>query len=207
LHFCLDCSGKIPKINRRDFGRPVLIIAICLLLAFFLRDYMSLRMSPSSRAARRSWIYGAAILLTAVLISTIAVRIGLPNFAKLIQSPRILFSLIAVHIAATVLSIWIRQTQNYNWIWATALLPTPIVWLLLLETTLLAVDGSNVLAAQLAFFTVALLWAASMIVVIWRARDRQMPIDDLDFVVLAGGWSHWLALCALPLATAVSAHG
>jgi hypothetical protein len=190
-----------------DFGRPVLIIAVCLLLAFFLRDYMSLRMSPPSRAARRSWIYGAAILFTAVLISAMAVRIGLPEFARLIQSPRILFPLIAVHVAASVPSIWIRQTQNYNWMWATALLPTPIVWLLLLETTLLAKDGSSVVAAQLAFFTVALLWAFSMIFVIWRARDHQMPIDDLDFVVLVGGWSHWLAVCALPLAAAVSAHG
>lgn len=177
------------------------MIAVGLLVAFWLRDYMSLRMSPPSRAARRSWIYAAAVLLTAVLLSTIAVRIGLPDFARLIQSPRILFLLIAIHIAASVLSIWIRQTQNYNWMWATALLPAPIVWLLLLETTLLAGDGSdNGVAHLLAFFTIAVLWAASMIFVIWRARDHQMPIDDLDFVVLAGGWSHWLALCALPLA-------
>lgn len=164
---------------------------------------MSLRMSPPSRAARRSWIYGAAILLTAVLLSTMAVRIGLPDFAKLIQSPRILFPLIALHIAASVLYIWIRQTQNYNWMWAMALLPAPIVWLLLLETTFLAGDGSDAVTPQLAFFTVAVLWAASMIFVIWRARDHQMPIDDLDFVVLVGGWSHWLALCALPLAFSI----
>jgi hypothetical protein len=38
----------------------------------------------------------------------------------------------------------------------------------------------------LGFFVIALLWASSMIVAIFRTRDSEMPLDDLDFAVLFG---------------------
>jgi hypothetical protein len=188
----------------------VLIIATCVLLAFWLRDYMSLRMSPSRRATRRALAYGAAILLTAVLVWTVAARIGMGDFARRIQSPPVLFLLIAFHFAASVPSVLVRQTQSYNWMWATALLPAPIVWFLLLETTLISghalISGHDgeVVAPQFSFFVVAVLWALSMVVVIFRTRHIEMPLPDLDFAVLFGSLSHWLAMCALPLALLVT---
>jgi hypothetical protein len=121
-----------------------------------------------------------------------------------IQSPTILFLAIAFHVAASVPSIWIRRTQRYDWMWATALLPSPIVWLLLLETTLLSGQGLGLAAPLLSFFAVAALWASSMIVVIFRTRHSEMPPDDLDFAVLFGSVSHWLAMCALPPALLVT---
>jgi hypothetical protein len=180
------------------------IVAAFVLLAFWFRDYMSLRMSPSRKATRRALVYGAAILFTAVLLWTLAVTIGVGDFARRIESPPILLLLVAFHVGASVLSFWVKRTQSYEWMWATALLPAPIVWLLLLETTLLSDQGLGVVAPQFSFFAVAVLWATSMIVVIFRTRHSEMPLEDLDFAVLFGGLSHWLAMCALPLALLVT---
>jgi len=181
----------------------MLIVAAFALLVFWFRDYMSLRMSPSRKVTRRALAYGAAILLTAVFLWTLAGRIGLWDFARRIQSPTILFLVMAFHIAASVLSIWVKQTQSYDWMWATALLPAPIVWLLLLKTTLVSDQGLGGVAPQLSFFAVAVLWASSMMVVIIRTRETEMPLDDLDFAVLFGSLSHWLAMLTIPLAVSV----
>src|SRR5580692_11130039 len=59
---------------------------------------------------------------------------------------------------AGIPSLWIRQTQNYHWMWATALLPAPAVWFLLLQATLFE-SGSDIVMAQFSFFAIALLWA------------------------------------------------
>ncbi len=165
---------------------------------------MSLRMSPNRKVTYRALAYGAAILLTAVFLWTMAIRIGLWDFARGIQSSTILFLVIAFHVAASVVSIWVKQTQSYDWMWATALLPAPIVWLLLLKTTLVADQGSGGFAAQFSFFAVAVVWASSMIVVIYRTRDAEMPLDDLDFAVLFGSLSHWLAMLTIPLVVSVA---
>jgi hypothetical protein len=141
------------------------IVAAFVLLAFWFRDYMSLRMSPSNKATRRAVAYGAAILFTAVLLWTLAVRVGVGDFARRIQLPPILLLLVAFHVGASVLSFW---------------------------------------APQFSFFAVAVLWGTSMIVVIFRTRHSEMPLHDLDFAVLFGGLSHWLAMCALPLALLVT---
>ena len=120
----------------------MLILAAFVLLAFWFRDYMSLRMSPSRKATRRALAYAAAILLTAVFIWTLVVRIGVWRLCPANSiAAESLFLLIAFHVAASVPSIWIKRTQSYNWMWATALLPAPIVWLLLLQTTLLSAGG------------------------------------------------------------------
>jgi hypothetical protein len=180
------------------------IVAAFVLLAFWFRDYMSLRMSPSRKATRRAVVYGAAILFTALLLWTLAVRIGLWDFARQIQSPAILFVVIAFHFAASVVSIWVKQTQSYDWMWATALLPAPIVWLLLMKTTLGFDQGSGGVASQFGFFAIALLWASSMIVVVFRTRDSEMPLDDLDFAVLFGSLSHWFAMLTISLTVLVT---
>lgn len=98
-------------------------------------------MSPSRKATRRALAYAASILLTAVFIWALAVRTGIEDFTHRIQSPPVLFLVVAFHIAASVPSIWIKRTQSYDWMWATTLLPAPIAWLLLLETTLLSGQG------------------------------------------------------------------
>jgi hypothetical protein len=181
----------------------MLVVAAFALLVFWFRDYMSLRMSPSGKATRRALAYGVAVLVTALLLWAAAVNIGVGDFARRIQSPRILFLVVAFHVAASVPSIWIRRTQSYNWMWATAFMPAPIVWLLLLETSLLSGQGRGVLVPQFSFFGVAFLWAVSMFAVVFRTRDTEMPLDDLDFAVFFGALSHWLAMCALPLAISV----
>lgn len=84
-------------------------------------------MSPSARATRRAAAYAIAIVLTADLTWALVVRIGLLQLAKLAQSPPILALVIAFQICASVPSIWIKRTQSYNWMWATALPPAPIV--------------------------------------------------------------------------------
>jgi len=177
----------------------LLVIATVALLVFWLRDYMSLRMSPCRTAVPRSLAYGIAIVLTAMPIWNLVLRIGLAGFRQWLQSPQVLVLLIAVHIAASTLPIWIRRTQNYHWMWATALLPAPVIWLLLLQA-LLFQSGSEVATVQLSFFSIALLWASSMIVIIFRTRYAPMPLGDLDFAVLFGSLSHGVALCVFSLA-------
>lgn len=171
------------------------IVAAFALVAFWFRDYMSLRMSPSHKAIRRALVYGAAILLTAMFVWTLVVRIGAWDIARGIQSPRILMLLIAYHVAASLPSLWVKRTQSYNWMWATTLLPAPIVWFMLLETTVL----SGVGAPEFIFFAAAVLWASSMIAVVFRTRHSEMPPEDLDFAVVFGGLSHWLTIFAIPL--------
>src|SRR5579863_6765222 len=122
---CVECPAQ-----------PLLVIATLVLVVFWLRDYMCLRISPCRHAVPRSLAYGFAIVLTAVLIWKLVLRIGFVDFAQWLQSPHVLVLLIAVHIAASIPSIWIRRTQNYHWMWATALLPAPVVWLLLLQALL-----------------------------------------------------------------------
>ncbi len=194
LAHALNASHGRPELN------SVFVIATCLLFAFWLRDYMALRMSPGCRAARRSVVYGAAILLTAMLIWTLEEKFGIGDLVSRIGARRILFLLIAFHIAESVPSIWVQRTQNYNWMWATALFPAPIVWLLLLKATLLSEHGLGTVG----FFALAVLWAGSMAAAILRIRDTQMPPDDLDFTVILGSLSHWLAACAIPLAFSVT---
>ncbi len=183
----------------------MLIAASFALLAFWFRDYLSLRMSPSRKATRRVLAYGAAILLAAVFLWTLLARIGVWDFARRIESPPILFLLIAFHFAASVPSLWVKWTESHNWMWATALIPAPIVWLLLLELTLLSNHGLDITVLGFSFFGAALLWAISMYAAIIRTRHREMPLDDLDFAVVFGSLSHWLAICVLPLALFVLA--
>lgn len=173
----------------------MLIVSASVLLIFWLRDYMSLRMSPSCRATRRALFYGAAVLLTVALIREVSARIRLTDFASLTHSPLFLLLLFAFQLAASVPSIWVKQNQSYNWMWVTALLPSPIVWFLLLQITL----GSDGAVGIPGLTGIAVLWAASMIVIVFRTRHIQMPVADLDFVVFFGSLSHWLAMCALPL--------
>ena len=52
----------------------MLVIAACVLFVFWLRDYMALRMSPPRKAVRRALAYGIAIVVTALLIWTLAQR-------------------------------------------------------------------------------------------------------------------------------------
>jgi len=170
------------------------------MVLFWLRDYMSLRMGPSRTAILRSVAYGIAVVLTAVFIWRIALTIGLAHFPQWLQSPRVLLLFGVVHLAASTPSIWVRQTQNYHWMWVTALLPAPVVWLLLLQAILVSEPSLEIAAVQFSFFSFALLWAASMVVVIFRSRYMLVPPDDLDFAVLFGSVSHGLALCTLPLA-------
>jgi hypothetical protein len=144
------------------------IMAAFALLAFWFRDYMSLRLSPSRKATWRVFAYGASILLAAVLIGALAVSTGMGDFTRRIQSPPILFLVITFHVAASVPSIWVRRTQSYDWMWATGLLPAPIVWLLLLETARLSGQVLGPVAPRRSFFAVAVLRASSMIVVIFR---------------------------------------
>jgi len=178
-----------------SFSNPVLIVSACLLLIFWLRDYMSLRMSPSCRATRRALFYGAAVLITVALIRGVSARIQLGDFASLTHSPLFLLLLLAFQLAASIPSMWVKRTQSYDWMWATALLPSPIVWFLLLRITL-ASDGTVNVPGLTA---IAVVWAASMIVIVFRTRHIQMPVPDLDFVVFFGNLSHWLAVCTLPL--------
>lgn len=178
----------------------MLITATLVLIVFWLRDYMSLRMSPRRYAFPRSLAYGIAIIFTAMLIWKAVLRIGLKDFAHWLRSPQVLVLLIAAHIAASLPSIWIRQTQNYQWMWVTALLPAPVVWLLLLQATFLLESSSGVAAVQFSFFAIALSWAASMVVIVFRTRYTAMPLEDLDFAVLFGSLSHGVALCVFPLA-------
>jgi len=175
------------------------------MVLFWLRDYMSLRMGPCRRAILRSAAYGIAVVLTAVFIWKMALIIGLANFPQWLQSPRVLLLLVGVHMAASIPSIWVRQTQNYQWMWVTALLPAPVVWLLLLQAILVSEPSLEVAAVQFSFFSIALLWAASMVVVIFRSRYILVPLEDLDFAVLFGSVSHGLALCAIPLVLLVAA--
>jgi len=177
----------------------LLVTATSVLVVFWLRDYMSLRMSPCRNAVPRSLAYGIAIALTAMLFWKLVLRIGLAGFAQWLQSPRVLVLLIAIHIAASIPSILIRRTQNYHWMWATALLPAPVVWLLLLQA-LLFESGSEVATVEFSFFSIALLWAASMVVIVFRTRYTPMPLEDLDFAVLFGSLSHGVALCVFPIA-------
>jgi hypothetical protein len=177
----------------------MLMLAAFALLAFWFRDYLALRMSPSRQAARRALAYAAAILLIATFLWALVTRIGVWEFTRSIESPPILFLLIAFHVVASLLSLWVKRTESYNWMWATAFIPAPIVWLLVLETTLLSKHGSGALARQFSFFGVAFLWATSMFAAIFHTRHSQMPLDDLDFAVFCGGLSHWLIICAVPL--------
>jgi len=185
---CVECPAQ-----------PLLVIATLVLVVFWLRDYMCLRISPCRHAVPRSLAYGIAIVFTAVLIWKVVLGIGLADFALWLQSPKVFVLLIAVHIAASTLSIWIRRTQNYHWMWATALLPAPVVWLLLFQA-LLFESGSEGATVQFSFFSIAVLWAASMIVIIFRTRFTPMPLEDLDFAVLFGSLSHGVALCVFPIA-------
>jgi hypothetical protein len=171
------------------------IVAAFILVCFWFRDYMSLRMSPSPKALRRSLVYAGAILVTATFVWTLALIIGAWGFASRIESPRILMLLIAYHVAASLASIWVKRTGSYNWMWATTLLPAPAVWFVLLETTLLSGVGTP----EFIFFAVAMLWAGSMIVVIFLTRHVGMATEDLDFAVVFGAMCHWLAIFALPL--------
>jgi len=183
----------------------MLVVAAFALVALWFRDYMSLRMSPGRKATRRVLAYGAAVLMTALLLWMAAEKIGIEDFARQIQSPRSLFLLIAFHVAASVPSIWVKRTQSYNWMWATALIPAPIVWLLLLKTTLFSEHGLTGVAPELSFFGIALFWALSMFAIVFRARHSEMPLDDIDFAVSFGSLSHWLVMCAVPLTLSVFA--
>jgi hypothetical protein len=190
-------SRRLEGVEGLDLvSNPVLIVSASVLLIFWLRDYMSLRMSPSCRATRRALLYGVAVLLTAALIVAVSARVRLADFARLVHSPWILLLLLAFHVAASVPSIWVKQTQSYNWMWATALVPSPIVWFFVLQTTLVPDGGVGIVG----LIAIALFWATSMIVIVFRTRDIQMPVRDLDFAVLFGSLSHWLAICALPFA-------
>jgi hypothetical protein len=183
-----------------NVGQLLLVTATLVLIVFWLRDYMSLRMSPCRHAFPRSVAYGIAIVFTAMLIWKVVLRIGLKDSVQWLQSPQVLILLIAAHIAASIPSIWIRHTQNYQWMWVTALLPAPVVWFLLLQATFLFESSSGVAAVQFSFFAIALSWAASMVVIIYRTRYTPMPLDDLDFAVLFGSLSHGVAVCVFPLA-------
>jgi len=173
----------------------MLIVVTSVFLVFWLRDYMSLRMSSSNRMIRRLVFYAVAMLLTATLISVAARMVGVTKFIRLGESSPTLFLLMGFHLVASASTLWVKRTERYNLMWITALIPAPIVWLFLLETRLISGDGMH-----FGLFAFAAIWAATMVVVVFRTRHTHMPLQDLDFAVDFGGLSHCLAICALPLA-------
>lgn len=176
----------------------MLVITACLLFIFWLRDYLVLRTSPPRRAVRRAWAYGIAIVVTAVLVWARLGKIGVLGVVRTIRSPQTVFLLLAFHVVVSVVPIWLRQTSNYKWMWAVALLPAPIVWVLFLETVVWY--GLPLAELQMSVLAIAVLWAGSMVAVVNHARNIHMPVEDLEFAPVLGGLSHSLAICILPLA-------
>ena len=78
-----------------------------------------------------------------------------------------------------------------------------MVWLLLLQA-LPFKGGSEVATVQFSFFSIALLWAASMVFIILRNRYTPMRLEDLDFAVLFGEFEPRRGFVCLPASPSIN---
>src|SRR5581483_11961203 len=149
------------------------------LLLFWYRDYLILRMGPLRKVGSRVGLYSGILLVTTALPSMLAWPQGVSTVSRLMGPFPVLISLIAVHIVGAMLCFWLKRSDRYDRVWLIALIPMPAVWFFL--------AGGMVSEEPLARGFVALLlcalWTSSMLAMVARARQAEMCAEDLDFAV------------------------
>ena len=68
---------------------------------------------------------------TTALLSVVVWRVGSSAVSRFIWSFPVLVSLIALHIAGTILCSWLKRSDRYHCVWLVALIPTPVAWFFL----------------------------------------------------------------------------
>ena len=158
------------------------------LLLFWCRDYLILRMGPLHRITSRVGLYSAVVLVTTALLAIVAWRMGVLAVSRFIWSSPVLIILIALHIAGAILCFWLRRSGRYHRVWLVALIPTPALWFFLANGIVSRGSDAHGFAAWL----VCALWITAMFAMVARAKRTQMCAEDLDFAVSFAGSSNCL---------------
>jgi hypothetical protein len=164
----------------------MLVVTVALLL-FWLRDRSVLRMGSPRKVVHHAWIYSLFVLLGAMAVWILAVTDD--SLAHAVTSAPFLIAMAALQVVATVAALSIKRSERYDLAWLIALIPAPWLWILCARSV-----------AGWAYWVVAALWVASMLLDVVRARRIQMPADELDFAVNLAGWSNWIGIGLVALA-------
>lgn len=163
-------------------------IMLAVLLLFWCRDYLSLRMGPLLSTSSRVSLYAGVVVGTTALLSVVVWRVGSSTVSRFIWSFPVLVSLIALHIAGAILCFWLKRSDRYHLVWLVALIPTPVAWFFLAS----GVISRDFAARSFVVWLICALWIAAMFALVARARRIEMPADELDFAVSLTGYSNFL---------------
>ena len=163
-------------------------IMLAVLLLFWCRDYLILRMGPLLRTRARVGLYAGVVAGTTALLSVVAWRVGSSAVSRFIWSLPVLVSLIALHIAGGILCLWLKRSDRYYRVWLVALIPTPVAWFFFAG----GVISRDFAARSFVVWLICALWIAAMFALVARTRRIEMPADELDFAVSLTGYSNFL---------------
>ena len=172
----------------------MILVTLAAALLFWGRDYLVLRIGPPRSVPRRVWMYSSVVFLMAMLLGALTLSFGPYEFLTVLHSPHVFVSLIGLHLAASILCFWLKQTERYDSAWLAAMIPAPGVWFLLAQATLLPAYGWGTFATSLTVGLISALWITMMIVTLLQMRRREMPVEDMDFAMGLAGWSNCLAI-------------
>ena len=158
------------------------------LLLFWCRDYLILRMGPLRKVTSRVGLYSGVLLVTTAVLSILAWREGVTAVSRFLWSFPVLIPLIAVHIVGAILCFWLKRSGRYHRVWLVALIPAPAVWFFLANGMVSRGSDAHGFAAWL----VCALWITAMLAMVARAKRIQMCAEDLDFAVSFAGSSNCL---------------
>ena len=170
-----------------------MVMIAAVLLLFWCRDYLILRMSPLHRITFRLGLYTGVVLGTTTLLSMVAWRMGMSFVSRFIWSLPVLVTVITLHIGGAILCFWLRRSDRYHRVWLTALIPTPVVWFFLGSGVMLP----NFVARGLVVWLICATWITTMFAIVARAKRIEMLAEDLDFAVSLAGSSNCLGSVVL----------
>jgi hypothetical protein len=178
----------------------VIVVAVCTLIVFCLRDYCLLRTGSSEIFRRRARWYSLSVFVTAAAISLALLAAGPVAVRDVILSRWLLGTGIVFHLIGAALCIWLRKRGGgFGHGWWISLVPAPAPWIFLVITsTSFFSRGEGTLAGALVF-TVGTVWAVSIAEGATRAHRANAAGDELDFYVRFAGWSNSMACCLVPL--------
>jgi hypothetical protein len=109
---------------------PMLIVGICFLIVFLLRDAQLLSGSQSSS---RSLLHVyCLVVLGCIIFAGGLLAANSADILEMLKSTWIWTISVGLHLAGFALCLWLRRARLLSWAWLVALFPSPMLTLLLL---------------------------------------------------------------------------
>ncbi len=170
----------------------MIVVSICFLFVFLLRDAQLFSAEPSRTSWRRIALYWAG--LSCSVFAAQGLNAAHPaEIIAVLRTPWVWGVSMGLHVAGLALCLWLRRIRRADWVWMAGLFPSPM-------RTLLLVGAVGAMAPDLAGGTKVLMTGLVILTVcVMGNLAASIGGSDSEFAVDFAAASNSTALAFLPL--------